>query len=138
VPPERRVLSYKGVVLELTADAFLRPTPEVHADALLSIMMHEFGGKKATPRVIETRYLDGALAARLHPYPWQMVLLPFHRRLREIYGSKAYRGWASAPVMGGTKVRVRTVRIPTLGEFEAAQAARQNPDTIVAMHQRGG
>src|SRR6516165_12067650 len=39
VPPERRVLSYKGVVLELTADAFLRPTPEVHADALLSIMM---------------------------------------------------------------------------------------------------
>jgi len=36
----------------------------------------------------------------------------------------------------GRKVRARTVLIPTLAEAEAALAARQHPDTIVAMHQR--
>jgi hypothetical protein len=42
-----------------------------------------------------------------------------------------------APV--GRKVKMmRTALIPTLAEAEAAEMARQNPNQVVALHQRGG
>jgi hypothetical protein len=126
-------LTYKGIVVDLTTSTAPLASPEDDADVLLRVLMREFGGRPVTARLMRARYLT----ACDWPYAWQMVSRPLHARLRGIHVDRVYKGWKSVPVAGERKVRMRTFLMPTQAEADAADLARQNPDQVVAMHQRG-
>jgi hypothetical protein len=128
--------SYNNVVVDLTPHA--RPLPSCPGDEaaeFIAILMRDsaFAGRWVTTRAVIKRY---AVACKgVKPYPWSKMARHFHRRLGAIWGEQEFRSWERVPV-GRKEKKMRTVRIPTLAEAEAADLARQNPDQVVALQQR--
>ena len=137
-PPElKKITNRKGVVVALSRYPSQR-CPEQHGWALFCIMVQNSGGREVVPSVIMEHYFAACDEAGARPFPWTMVRLAFHTHMREVYGKKDYHGWSSArEAASGRQVTVRTILIPTQHEVEAANAARQNPDQVVALHQHG-
>ena len=134
---EYYVTTYKDVVVDLTPHARPMPScPSEEADELIAILMSDptFAGRWVTIRALIRRYAMACDGVR--PYPWSQLARHFYRRLGVIWGEREFRSWQRVPVGRKTK-RMRTVLIPTLAEAVAADQARQNPDQVVALHQRG-
>jgi hypothetical protein len=128
-----------GVIVGVTRNpnAELLQHPKTHAQNLLGMLMADkrYAGQPMTSLAIEQYYGELCRLTRSKRLPWMAVVRPFYRTLDAIYGNACYKG--SKPEYFGSRTkRLRTCRIPTLAETQAAQAARNDP-SVVALHQRG-
>ena len=84
-------------------------------------------------QVLRKFYLAVCRAQGVRPFRWSVVVRPFNRRLKEIYGTAIYRTYRSLPMAGGAKKKRFVYRIPTRTECEAALAQDEQSADVVPL-----